>query len=64
VDASRSWKSILAWGGRANLDPEQQIAFESLAATYVLTFLEEGDIDTHLPVAIMEHFESEKERLR
>jgi hypothetical protein len=64
VDATGSWKSILAWGKRANLDPEQQTAFEILAATYVLTFFEEGDIDTHLPAASMEHFESEKERLR
>ena len=61
-----SWKSILAWGRKANLDPEQQTAFEILAATYVLTFFEEGDIDCGNPsqASIMEHFETEKEKLR
>jgi hypothetical protein len=66
VDATGSWKSILAWGRKANLDPEQQTAFEILAATYVLTFFEEGDIDCGNPsqASIMEHFETEKEKLR
>ena len=51
---------------KANLDPEQQTAFEMLAATYVLTFFDEGEVDLQNPLqaSIMEHFEKQKENLR
>ena len=43
ADASGSWQSIVKWGQRAQLDQEQQVAFEVLVATYVLTFYEEAN---------------------
>ncbi len=44
-DATGSWESIVAWGRVAGLDSGQQTAFEILAATFVLTFLEEANED-------------------
>jgi hypothetical protein len=41
-DACGSWQSIVNWAQIAGLDPEQQVAFEVLAATYVLTFYDEA----------------------
>jgi hypothetical protein len=43
VDATGSWQSVVSWGENAGLDTEQQIGFEILAATYVLTFYEEAE---------------------
>ena len=43
VDAIGTWQSVVAWGKNAKLDPEQQIAFEILAATFVLGFLDEAE---------------------
>ena len=45
VDATGSWESIVAWGKNAKLDLDQQVAFEILAATYVLTFHDDKTID-------------------
>jgi hypothetical protein len=45
VDATGSWQSIVAWGIKAELDPEQQTAFSILAATYVLTFYDDAEKD-------------------
>ena len=42
-DACGSWESIVNWGRLAGLDAEQQVAFEILEATYVLTFYEEAN---------------------
>jgi hypothetical protein len=41
-DACGSWQSIVNWAQISGLDPEQQVAFEVLAATYVLTFYDEA----------------------
>lgn len=43
IHANGSWRSIIAWGIEAKLDQEQQVAFEILVATYVLTFYEEAE---------------------
>lgn len=43
-----SWESIIAWGKLAGLDPEQQTAFDVLAATYVLSFLNEAENDAEM----------------
>ena len=45
IHAKGTWQSIVHWGQNANLDPEQQTAFEILVATYVLTFYEEARAD-------------------
>jgi hypothetical protein len=42
ADACGSWQSVVKWGQIAELDTEQQLAFEILAATYVLTFYDEA----------------------
>jgi len=60
IHANGSWQSIVAWGKEAELDPEQQTAFEILAATYVLTFYDEA---THFPVENDEDFQKQKEAL-
>ena len=41
VNANGTWQSIAAWAMFAQLDIEQQTAFEVLVATYVLTFYED-----------------------
>jgi hypothetical protein len=43
ANACGSWQSVVKWGQRAGLDAEQQVAFEILAATYVLTFYDEAE---------------------
>jgi hypothetical protein len=45
VNATGTWQSIVAWGINAQLDTEQQSAFEILASCYVLTFYEEARQD-------------------
>jgi hypothetical protein len=45
VNANGTCESIVLWGRKAGLDPEQQCAFEILAATYVLTFYEDATFD-------------------
>ena len=45
VKPNGSMESIVAWARNAKLDTEQEIAFQILAATYVLTFLEEAEDD-------------------
>jgi hypothetical protein len=45
LNATGSWQSIVQWGKKAELDPEQQTAFEILTATYVLTFHEDARQD-------------------
>jgi hypothetical protein len=42
ADASGSWESVVKWGRIAGLDAEQEVAFQVLAATYVLTFYDEA----------------------
>jgi hypothetical protein len=42
IKATGSCESIEFWGKNANLDTEQQMAFEILAASYVLTFYKEA----------------------
>jgi hypothetical protein len=42
ADACGSWQSIVNWGKRQKLDAEQEVAFQVLAATYVLTFNDEA----------------------
>ena len=42
VNANGTWQSIAAWAMFAQLDIEQQTAFEILVATYVLTFYEDA----------------------
>ena len=42
VNANGTWQSIAAWAMFAQLDSEQQTAFEILVATYVLTFYEDA----------------------
>lgn len=41
--ADGTWDSIIAFGKIAKLDAEQQIAYEILTATYVLTFYDEAE---------------------
>jgi hypothetical protein len=41
-DACGSWQSIVKWGQIKQMDAEQQVAFEILVATYVLTFYDEA----------------------
>lgn len=41
--ANGTWDSIIAYGKMNDLDREQQMAYEILAATYVLSFYEEAD---------------------
>ena len=45
VDAIGTWESIVAWGKVEKLDDEQQVAYEILAATYVLSFHDDKTID-------------------
>ncbi len=45
INANGTWKSIVAWGKVANLDAEQQTAFEILASTFVLSFFSEAEAD-------------------
>jgi hypothetical protein len=48
ANATGSWQSIVVlvqWGKLAELDPEQQTAFEILTVTYVLTFHEDARQD-------------------
>ena len=46
VKANGTWQSVIAWSRKANLDTEQQTAFEIMASTYVLTFINEAEPDT------------------
>jgi hypothetical protein len=46
ISANGTWQSIQKWGENDVLDDDQQIAFEMLAATYVLTFSDEAIINT------------------
>jgi hypothetical protein len=45
ADASGSWESVVNWGRIAQLDAEQEVAFQVLAATYVLTFYDEANVN-------------------
>ena len=62
ADATGSWESIVAWGRISGLDTEQQMAFEILVATYVLTFHDDADQDIQTTpmlqeqVAVLEKF--------
>ena len=38
-------ESIVNWGSRANLDENQQSAFEMMAAVFVLSFIDDADLD-------------------
>ena len=46
INANGTWESIIRWGINAELDLEQFTAFEILAATYVLSFYNEAEMDT------------------
>jgi 6-pyruvoyl-tetrahydropterin synthase len=58
VDGSA--ESIIQYGKDRQLDPEQQLAFQIITATYVLTFYEEAASD---PVLNFPRVEEEKEKL-
>ena len=45
VTATGTWESIVAWGRKAKLDTNQQTAFQILSATFVLTFVDDMEID-------------------
>ena len=47
IVANGTCESIIAWGKNKKLDEEQSIAFEMLAATYVLSFVEEADVNLY-----------------
>jgi hypothetical protein len=55
IIAKGDWYSIAMWGKawENGLDPEQQVAFEILTATYVLSFFEDP-LDTCLDNALIE----------
>ena len=42
IRATGSWQSVVLWGVNASFDEDQQMAFEVLASTYVLTFYNEA----------------------
>ena len=62
VKPNGSWESIVAWAKNAKLDKEQEVAFHILAATYVLTFLDEAIEDTE-ENDIKEQFRTRKKGL-
>ena len=62
VNANGTWDSIVAYGRLSKLDDEQQIAFEILAATYVLTFYDEAE-ENLLNNEDKDAFIAQKERL-
>ena len=45
VTPNGTWQSIVAWGKNAELDTEQEICFQIIASTYVLSFLNEAEDD-------------------
>ena len=61
ADACGTWQSVVKWGQIAGLDAEQQVAFEILAVTYVLTFYDEAD--NNLAVETEVEFMEKKARL-
>jgi hypothetical protein len=42
IDATGSWQSVVKWGINAQMDSNQQSAFEILVSTYLLTFHDEA----------------------
>ena len=42
IVANGTWQSIVVWGRKKSLDQEQQIAFEIVTSTYILTFIDEA----------------------
>jgi hypothetical protein len=62
ADASGSWNSVVKWGHNAGLDAEQQVAFEVLTATYVLTFYDEA-VSNHAVETEVQSMLENKERL-
>ena len=62
INATGTCQSICEWGKRANLDKQQQCAFEILSATYVLTFYEQAKNDV-IDEMSTESFELRKEQL-
>jgi len=44
IKATGSAPSIILWGKKANLDAEQQMAYEIITATFVLDYVEEANI--------------------
>ena len=45
IQPNGTWQSIVKWGTSSGLDTEQQVAFEIMVATYVLSFLTEAGRD-------------------
>ena len=45
ITPNGTWESIVAWARNAKLDTMQEVAFHILAATYVLTFMDEAEDD-------------------
>ncbi len=64
AEATGTWESIVAWGRENNLDAEQQTAFEILAATFVLNFLEESTEDVSLSQALKDQYQALKKLAR
>jgi hypothetical protein len=42
INANGSWQSIVLWGMNVGFDEDQQMAFEILASTYVITFFDDA----------------------
>ena len=62
ITPNGTWESIVAWARNAELDREQEVAFQILAATYVLTFMEEAEEDCSGEARLS--FEKNKKRLQ
>jgi hypothetical protein len=50
ISANGTWQSIQKWGENEMLDDDQQMAFEILAATYILTFSDEAIMKPRMPL--------------
>ena len=61
IEPNGTWESIVAWGRNAKLDTEQEIAFQIMAATYVLTFIEEAVEDCKLKETKTEFLKRKKQ---
>lgn len=60
VDADGTWQSIVKWGADAPLDEDQRTAFEILAATYVIGYIDEAENHSEASTNSMENYEKLK----
>ena len=63
-NATGTWESIVSWGRVAELDKGQQTAFEIMAATFVLGFIEEKEDDASPNEKLSEQTQSLKRLAR